>query len=61
MKAHESGTILFLCSKVLLASGANVNAIDDDGLTPLMYAAERNRRAILKALIRRGKIIQTYE
>lgn len=39
---------------LLLDAGANVNATDSDGATPLMYAAASGRTAALKALASRG-------
>jgi ankyrin repeat protein len=39
---------------LLLASGANVDAIDNDGDTPLLHAARKGNTNILKALLNAG-------
>jgi ankyrin repeat protein len=40
--------------RILLAHGADVNAADEYGRTPLICAAQRNQRSICELLIRRG-------
>lgn len=40
--------------KVLLAAGADVNMTNDNGQSPLHYAASRNREDIAKCLLEAG-------
>jgi ankyrin repeat protein len=40
--------------KVLIAKGANVNAANDAGMTPLHYAAQRGSERIIEFLAAQG-------
>jgi hypothetical protein len=52
MAAAEAGQLEM--AKLLVATGANVNAADAHGTTALMWAAFRNRRAVAAFLVERG-------
>ncbi|KAF3386475.1 Ankyrin repeat domain-containing protein 50 [Penicillium rolfsii] len=41
-------------TRLLLENGAEVDCVDDDGITPLLLAAESDNPAILKLLIEKG-------
>ncbi|ORX62071.1 ankyrin [Hesseltinella vesiculosa] len=40
--------------QILLENGANVNAQNESGQTPLLYAASKNRLDIAKVLLNHG-------
>ena len=40
--------------RVLLAAGADINARDDDGNTPLLLSVRHSRPALLSLLLKRG-------
>ncbi|MCL2001696.1 MAG: ankyrin repeat domain-containing protein, partial [Planctomycetes bacterium] len=44
-----------------IKSGANVNAVDDDGVTPLMYAARSNVVPVAALLLEAGADIEAYD
>jgi ankyrin repeat protein len=50
--AHGTGHIDVM--EMLLERGANINAIDDSGMTPLMFAALHNKPDCLALLISKG-------
>ena len=56
MKVVFAGTPEFAATalEALLAAGANVNAKDQDGITPLMSAASSNRAGAIRALLAKG-------
>ena len=55
--AAEHGNIALVRRE--LSRGADVNAIHDDGWTPLDYAATRGRKKIIELLIARGADVNT--
>ena len=42
------------CANMLIDKGANVNAIDKDGSTPLMFCAQHGHNDIVKLLLGHG-------
>lgn len=50
-----------MMAEMLIAHGANVNAVDNYGSTPLHYAAERGSKALVEVLIDRGANINARD
>ena len=54
---EEAGTII----DILLNSGVNVNVPNDDGRTPLHWAAEKGSSSAVRALLQRGARLDLRE
>jgi ankyrin repeat protein len=57
--AHGTGHIDIM--EMLLAKGADINAADDAGMTPLMFAALHNKPECLALLISKGADLETRD
>jgi len=53
MYAAQRGNVIMLCS-ILIEQGADVNAKDNNGTTPLIYAAQSGQTELCSILIEQG-------
>jgi len=59
--SHEAEVKLREVAEVLIAHGADVNAKNDDGLTPLLYAAGYGRLEVVEALLAHGAAVNAKD
>lgn len=58
---HSAAYVCIEATSLLLESGANVHARDDEGLTPFMYACECLKVDIMSLLVRTGADVQEID
>jgi serine/threonine protein kinase/ankyrin repeat protein len=54
IRSRRSDKVVVSIGEMLLNAGCDVNAADNRGLTPLMYAAASERSAVVELLLKRG-------
>jgi len=60
-RARRKDNVVELIGELLLNAGCDVNAADNKGRTPLMYAAASERSAIVELLLKRGANVRAKD